>query len=147
MEHFGATKTKLVTGKWLKEMVGTRRLELLTSTVSIIEPLSNPRYPISEPATKVGPVIEAGEIRGIQHTRDTQLLRALFPAASGRLSDSQPFFESAGPPLSKQNSAHNLRSRSSTRDSLVPVAAECTNRHATTTVPRPVRMLPSNRHP
>jgi hypothetical protein len=43
MEHFGATKTKLVTGKWLKEMVGTRRLELLTSTVSnnyrtLIEP-------------------------------------------------------------------------------------------------------------
>ena len=33
------------------------------------------------------PVIEAGEIREIQHTRDTQLLRALFLAASGRLTD------------------------------------------------------------
>jgi hypothetical protein len=34
MERFGATKTKLVTGKCMNNMVGTRRLELLTSTVS-----------------------------------------------------------------------------------------------------------------
>jgi hypothetical protein len=34
-------------------------------------------------------VIEAGEIREIQHTGDTQLLPALFLAASSRLTDSQ----------------------------------------------------------
>ena len=34
MERFGATKTELAAGNLLKEMVGTRRLELLTSTVS-----------------------------------------------------------------------------------------------------------------
>jgi hypothetical protein len=56
---------------------------------TIIEPLSNPSYPISEPPVKVAPVIEVGEIREIQHTRDTQLLRALFLTASGRLSDRQ----------------------------------------------------------
>ena len=35
MERFGATKKMASIAKPLKEMVGTRRLELLTSTVSI----------------------------------------------------------------------------------------------------------------
>jgi len=35
MERFGATKKVPSIAKRLKEMVGTRRLELLTSTVSI----------------------------------------------------------------------------------------------------------------
>ena len=34
MERFGATENELMIAKPLKEMVGTRRLELLTSTVS-----------------------------------------------------------------------------------------------------------------
>jgi hypothetical protein len=91
MERFGATKTEFATGNFLKDMVGTWGLEPQTSTVSIIEPSSNPRYPISGTATESGPVIKAGEIREIQHTRDTQLLRALFLPAYGRLSDSQSF--------------------------------------------------------
>jgi hypothetical protein len=36
MERFGATKNGVMIAKALKEMVGTRRLELLTSTVSKI---------------------------------------------------------------------------------------------------------------
>ena len=69
MERFGATKTELATGNLLKDMVGTRRLELLTSTVSstgghlkrlresqdtIIEPLSNPRFPLFWTARRGG---------------------------------------------------------------------------------------------
>jgi len=34
-DRFGQMRKKLNLGKCLKEMVGTRRLELLTSTVSI----------------------------------------------------------------------------------------------------------------
>ena len=36
MEPFGASGTEVRQGKPLKEMVGTRRLELLTSTVSSV---------------------------------------------------------------------------------------------------------------
>ena len=43
MERFGATKNEPRIAKPLKEMVGTRRLELLTSTVSIIQQLTG--YP------------------------------------------------------------------------------------------------------
>lgn len=57
-------------------------LRFQIGTVSTLPRQSNPRYPISEPPAKVGPVIEAGEIREIQHMRDTQLLRALLLAAS-----------------------------------------------------------------
>src|SRR5579871_2139269 len=40
MEPYGASRSEVREGKPLKEMVGTRRLELLTSTVSIRPQLS-----------------------------------------------------------------------------------------------------------
>jgi hypothetical protein len=43
MERFGATKNGLRIAKPLKEMVGTRRLELLTSTVSMRQPVIDPK--------------------------------------------------------------------------------------------------------
>jgi hypothetical protein len=53
MERFGATKNRLKFAKPLKEMVGTRRLELLTSTVTV--------HPRKYPRCFVSPKLEAGD--------------------------------------------------------------------------------------
>jgi len=50
MERFGAAENVPTIAKSLKNMVGTRRLELLTSTVSIAFPQTTyPKTPLKQP--------------------------------------------------------------------------------------------------